>query len=341
MPLQTLSCEEAQKRLRNNRRHGRWWFADDLPSEVRALGACERLNSGHLDPLIRPGFSIAKSDTVFTIGSCFARELELSLRRLGMVVSSYPENFTHMPARGEAPLKGVDPVLYRTGYVNKYTIKTMVDELTWAAGEMDMARHPAVVEVSDGRYADLAAHNILAGDDADNVQARRQIMTRLMQNAFTSDVLVVTLGLAEGWRHVPSGVHLVDSPLSLKPDRSDDYVLDILSYADHLNGLARIIELLDRHGKPGWRMLLTVSPVPFLASFTGDDVVIANSYSKSVLRAVAEEVSRGHRQIDYFPSFEMAHYSDPHRVWLSDRRHIQEAFVGEITEMFEKAYLRD
>ena len=56
---------------------------------------------------------------------------------------------------------------------------------------------------------------------------------------------------------------------------------------------------------PKLRFLLTVSPVPLVATATSQQVVVASSYSKSVLRAVAGHLESKYDFVDYFPSFEI------------------------------------
>lgn len=54
------------------------------------------------------------------------------------------------------------------------------------------------------------------------------------------------------------------------------------------------------------KIIVTVSPVPLQATFSGQDCVTANSYSKAVMRCAAEHLCRRFPGIvDYFPSYEM------------------------------------
>jgi hypothetical protein len=53
------------------------------------------------------------------------------------------------------------------------------------------------------------------------------------------------------------------------------------------------------------RILLTVSPVPLTATNSGRHVLVATTQSKSVLRAVAAQLSDNWRDVDYFPSYEI------------------------------------
>jgi len=56
---------------------------------------------------------------------------------------------------------------------------------------------------------------------------------------------------------------------------------------------------------PGVKVLLTVSPVPLIATYEKRHVLVSTTYSKSVLRVAAEQVMRRHDWIDYFPSYEI------------------------------------
>src|ERR1700712_3706246 len=58
---------------------------DRLASSWPARTAGNRLEP-FADPIVTPGFTLRPTDVVFTIGSCFARNIEEYLRRLGMKV---------------------------------------------------------------------------------------------------------------------------------------------------------------------------------------------------------------------------------------------------------------
>ena len=80
-------------------------------------------------------------------------------------------------------------------------------------------------------------------------------------------------------------------------------------------------------------MLITVSPVPLLATFRNMDVLVANSYSKSVQRAALDEFLLDKEGMDYFPSFEYVTLSDPNFAWKSkDYRHPTDDVVKRIMD---------
>src|SRR5206468_12443076 len=80
-------------------------------------------------------------------------------------------------------------------------------------------------------------------------------------------------------------------------------------------------------GHPDLRMLVTVSPVAMSTTFTGGEVLVANSYSKAVQRAAVEAFVRRHDNVDYFPSFESVMLSDRRQAWRDDQAHASDAIV--------------
>lgn len=60
---------------------------------------------------------------------------------------------------------------------------------------------------------------------------------------------------------------------------------------------------------PALRVILTVSPVPLIATATNTRVLAATVYSKSLLRVVAEEATSRYNNVSYFPAYEIA--TDP------------------------------
>ncbi len=68
----------------------------------------------------------------------------------------------------------------------------------------------------------------------------------------------------------------------------------------NLGDCARLLEeALDALTAAGSKIMLTVSPVPLQTTFVAQDCVVANEYSKAVLRVAAERLS-AKPTIDYF-----------------------------------------
>jgi GSCFA family len=101
---------------------------------------------------------------------------------------------------------------------------------------------------------------------------------------------------------------------------------------------ARALIVLET-GNRAKQILLTVSPVPLTATFSGMDVVMANAYGKSGLRAVAQLIYDEFEEVDYFPSYEMVALSKEGGTWENDLMHVTDAFVRRIVDAFIVNYV--
>ena len=90
---------------------------------------------------------------------------------------------------------------------------------------------------------------------------------------------------------------------------------------------------------PASRVILTVSPVPLAATYTGNHVLSATTYSKSVLRAAAERVVRSHSNCAYFPSYEIITGAfNRGSYFASDLRNAHDDGVDHVMRVFFSRY---
>ncbi|MEO7261469.1 MAG: GSCFA domain-containing protein, partial [Jatrophihabitantaceae bacterium] len=117
--------------------------------------------------------------------------------------------------------------------------------------------------------------------------------------------LVFTLGLTEAWHDRGTGAVYPMCPGTVHgvfdPER---HVFSNHTFAQVQQDVLAAVALAHAVN-PGLRILLTVSPVPLTATATGGHALTANTYSKSVLRAVAGQLAAEHDHIDYFPAYEI------------------------------------
>lgn len=86
---------------------------------------------------------------------------------------------------------------------------------------------------------------------------------------------------------------------------------------------------------PRLKFLLTVSPVPLAATAGGGHVLVATTYSKAVLRAVAGKLAETFEDVDYFPSFDLLSSASARGAFHSqDARQITEAGVETAMRVF-------
>lgn len=278
-------------------------------------------------PAVRPSFKLAPGEKVFTIGSCFARNIEKQLRRLGYKTPTgdyVPHELTGQPL---------------DGFMNKFTPQSMLNEIRWALAPEEMpALQEALLLQADGRVIDGQLMSKMDVSPQRGVERRREV-TQVFQGIRECRITVITLGLVEAWFDKTSGLYLNRSvPREIAEASPDRFELHVLSYDELYTATRRLIELILTRGHPDAHLLLTVSPVPLMATFTDQDVLTANMYSKSSLRTVVEHVVREFDAVDYFPSFESIMLSDRSITWQEDLGHVTEHLVGVNVGRMAEAY---
>jgi hypothetical protein len=269
-------------------------------------------------PAFTPGFSIEAGERIFTIGSCFARHVEEELIARGF----------QLPARQLLEAGTVaDATL---DVLNLFGTPSILNELTWA---LDPAQpftpEDHFLEVRPGRYVDPHLPIHVSPAPWEKAVSRRAAIAQLMATAADCRVVIITLGLSELWFDAATGHYLnhIPRPSVLRqfPDR---FELHVLSFEETRSFLERALLLLRATGRSDKRMLLTVSPVPLTATHRPTDVMVANAYSKSVLRCAAEEMTLKYEWADYYPSYESVTLSDRRVAWDADLIHVSRELIA-------------
>jgi hypothetical protein len=168
-------------------------------------------------------------------------------------------------------------------------------------------------------------------------EERREKVRRSFEEG---EVFVITLGLSEiwfdrieeepMWRTIPS--HLYE------PDR---HVCRPATVAETLAALYELDRLAERF-LAGKRFIVTLSPIPLVATFRDQSPVTANQSSKAILRAALDEflddskIARKSRY-HYFPSYELVLHMFEH-PFLPDNRHIRPEVAGAVLDIFSDLY---
>jgi hypothetical protein len=313
----------------------RSWYKDGVdPNDPAGQFAFQRLGRDWFTPEIHPKFSFSRGDKFFAIGSCFARALEGSLVKHNIVAESAARDFAVFE-----PLATKGTAL---GITNKYNTFAILNELRWALDPDAKFPLDSIVPVGDGTWLDPHVNPTLKLGTLEETLDRRRILQSVTKRIRDCRAVIVTLGLIELWRDNKTDVFLTMTPLSqvwmAEPQR---YEFHISSYEQNWANLESIYEIMSQCGHPDLRIVVTVSPVPLLNTFSTMDVVVANTYSKSLLRTVAQDWAIAHDNVDYFPSYEIVLNSERSQVWASDRRHVTVPGRDHIMNLFLKSYLTE
>lgn len=317
-PLCRHSYEEA---LRNHDDPRTRWPRDEDTQLARLKPFCQ--------PAIRASFSISPEDPIFTIGSCFARNIEQHLIGQGFNVAV---------ARFEQLCQD-EGIHVKSNTLNKFVAQSILNELRWALQPEAEFPLESIVEVKAGRYLDMQLAPGLLPTKLDTALATRRAISSYMRLVKDAKVVIVTLGLAEAWYDTLLGLYTNTMPMQATAERYPGrFEHHVLEYNQLLGCLREILALLENYGHPDFRMILTVSPVALSSTFTENDALVANCYSKAVQRAAAEAICRENPRVDYLPSFESVTLSEHSFAWREDRAHVSTEVVRLNVLRMEDAY---
>lgn len=240
------------------------------------------------------------NDKVVSAGSCFASNLIQYLESVGIeylrtekvpnVLANLGENlgYSNFSAR----------------YGNIYTARQLKQLYQRATGEFKPIEDRWVInsDVIDpfrpGLRFPAQSH-----EEFDFLLSSHLLATR---TAFESaDVFVFTLGLTEGWVNKLDGAVYPTCPGTVAGVfDSEKYEFKNFSVDEVVEDISEFITDL-RKVNPKIKFILTVSPVPLVATATKEHVLVASVFSKSVLRVAADMVTKKIRNVFYFPAYEI------------------------------------
>ncbi len=232
--------------------------------------------------------------------------------------------------------------MFSARYGNIYTSRQLLQLFDRAYG-----KYTPVEDIwsEDGRYFDPFRPQIVEGGywcAEEYWEDRRRHFAAVLQLFQQLDVFVFTLGLTETWVRSEDGSAFPVCPGTTKGGRFDanKHVFLNLQYEEVVSDLEKFFDRL-RSVNPKARIILTVSPVPLVATAEDEHVLVATTYSKSVLRAAAGILHRRYNQVMYFPSYEIitgnfnkgAYYEEDGRsVTAAGVDHVMKVFFNHYTE---------
>ena len=165
--------------------------------------------------------------------------------------------------------------------------------------------------------------------DYDNhIEAVRQAL-------LTCKVFVVTLGLNECWQ-LHDGTFL-----SRNPRENMHHLVKhrTLTVQENVEYIQRFFDIIKRHN-PDFKLVISVSPIPFLATGRADEqhIISANCHSKSVLRVAADELVANNSDMYYLPSYELV-TECTQEPWAPDTRHVKPETVERVVGMFKEIFV--
>jgi GSCFA family len=305
-----------------------------LPDHRFWRKAIANVPSFAIDPLIDAPFRIAPEHKVATAGSCFAQNIARALQTSGFCY--------FVPESGPADLPEEERAarnygVYSARYGNIYTTRQLLQLFDRAYARFEPKLDVWVA--ANWRYVDPFRPQI-EPNGFDTTEALREDRARHLakvRRMFEElDIFVFTFGLTETWLHKPDGAALplapgvaggeFDDNYEFCNMRASDVVADFLTFVDRLRGI-----------NPQAKIIVTVSPVPLIATYEDRHVLVSNCYSKAALRVAAEEIVAARPDIAYFPSYEIV-MANAHRNFAEDQRSVTASGIQSVMRVFFAHY---
>ena len=281
---------------------------------------------------------ISRSTPISSMGSCFAREIKdwLIDKDYNYLLGNEAESdfLSHELFPGD---QGRSPSIHASvaweRVYNTFTMKNIID---YSLNNTSIEDRFVEVEARSGKkyISDLVRSRMIFRNFEEaksNFVNHAKESRRILLN---SEILILTLGLVEIWKCEKSGLVIGAHPGSAYK-LPKQYKPEVSNFSENLDNLKYVIDSLNVHNKR-LKVIITVSPVHLLSTIRNDtDVISASCYSKSLLRVVADEITKL-ENVYYFPSYEIATicsnidgiplYPDNHHVSRDVVENIMNAF---------------
>jgi hypothetical protein len=256
-----------------------------------------------IDPHLPSALKISRHTRVASAGSCFAQHISHALMKRGY---NYfiTENAPAFLSSEMALRYGYG--VFSARYGNIYTTLQLLQLVQRAFGKFEP--QDQFWSTEGGRCFDLLRPRIIPQGFASAAEAEadnKQHLAAVRRLFETTDVFVFTLGLTEVWLSKSDGTAYPTCPGCGSAGRYDPakYEFHNLSVVETSACLSSAIDLI-KACNPAIQIVLTVSPVPLIATMEPRHVLQASTYSKGVLRVSAEEMVKQHANVHYFASYE-------------------------------------
>lgn len=285
-----------------------------------------------VDPVVSVPFRLSKAERIVTAGSCFAQHVARHLKQHGF--NHHVTEAGHPFVASVAAQNGYG--LFSARYGNVYTARQLLQLWQRAYGQFRPGE-PAWKR-PDGTFADPFRPQIqrIGFHSIAELEADRQAHLALVRRAFEEmEVFIFTLGLTEAWTATADGAVFPVAPGAVAgafdPARHGFVNFGVENVVQDLANFL----LLARAKNPHFKLILTVSPVPLVATAEDRHVLVSTTYSKSVLRVAADYIVRDFANAAYFPAYEIVTGAFTRgRYFASDLRSVTEEGVGHVMSVF-------
>ena len=309
----------------------------DLPPYCFWRRSVAEIEPQEVDPVVHARFRIGRHDRVATAGSCFAQHIARHLAGAGF--------HYFVTEQADVPMEVSLTRKYNYGvfsarYGNIYTARQFLQLLKRAYGIFKPVDDVWVG--NNGTLIDPYRPNIQPGGfscEREYRLDREQHFAAVRRAVEETNVMVFTFGLTEAWVNKSDGaVYPVCPGTAAGTFDSTQHKFVNFGMVQVLGDMREALDFI-RERNRGVRFILTVSPVPLVATAENRHVLVSTTYSKAVLRTVCGELEGRFDDVAYFPSYEVITGNFNRGLYYeSDLREVTEAGVSHVMRLFLQHY---
>ncbi|PLX82834.1 MAG: GSCFA family protein [Desulfuromonas sp.] len=275
---------------------------DNLPERFIWKSSVANKSMFDISELWDPKFHIKQNQHIVTFGSCFAQHIGNAMKQRGFKWLS-----TENPPYGlsETNCKAFNYNIFSARTGNIYTTTLLKQWTEWALGIKDV---PDEIWEKEGRFFDPFRPRIEPNGFASQEEVGSsldQTISSFREAIKKSHYFVFTLGLTESWVNSDLGYEYPMCP-GTAAGKFDDIRHKFVNqqFNQVISALGKSMEMM-REVNSDLKFILTVSPVPLMATNSNQHVLVATMASKSILRAVTSQLVANRGYVDYFPAYEI------------------------------------
>lgn len=308
-----------------------------IPREARWAKAVDGREPRAIDPHIGTTLRIKPTDKIASAGSCFAQKIAELLQNIGYNYFVAEAGPPFLPAEDK---KRLGYGVYSARYGNLYSVLQLLQLFRRAFGRFEPAE--PLWRMRDS-YVDPFRPSVQPNgfeSEAECLLDRKTHLAAVRRMFQEVDIFTFTLGLTEAWCSTVDGAVFPACPGSplggvYDPTRHVFHNFTAVEVTAHLDAFITELKAVN----PKAQIILTISPIPLLATFEQRHVLQANTYSKAVLRVACEDIVRRHPHVHYFASYEIVTATgDSRSYFMDDHRAVTDAAVDHVMECFKRHF---
>ena len=267
----------------------------NMPDSAYWSRAISRVPIDDVDPVLEAQFLINQETKVATAGSCFAQHISRHLRASGFNYFVVEKAHPIIPNR---LLQEYNYGVFSARYGNIYTTRQLLQLFDRAFG--DFKPHESFWQASTYSWIDPLRPQIQPDGftSSQELEADRRQHLKAVREMFENlDVFVFTLGLTESWVSRHDGtVYPICPGVSGGTYSPDTYLFKNFTVQEVVDDFQLFLDKLEVVNNSA-KVILTVSPVPLVATAENTHVLNATTLSKAVLRVAAETICMKNKNV--------------------------------------------